>query len=171
MNRLDLRLPRRREFPCPRCKADLRGQSLYANCPSCGASIHAIFIEARRDSPHGYQMGALRIQKPWFRAIAHAIGYPRSAIEYVADAIAFAPARWFGKTNAKDICHGFGVVARKSFRDAAEAREMLIHWKLARSEDVGGLTMALLDHGLARADGVKSADDFAGLFVTERWFS
>jgi ribosomal protein S14 len=136
------------------------------------------FWLARAGKHRAHQATAFRLQRVWLRAIARSIGSTRSACEFVLDSTATVvrvPRGWFGKTpplDAKAICAGMAELCRINFRDAVEAREILTHWGIRRSEDVAVILRALVDAGMARAEGVKDFDrDFAGLFVTERWLS
>jgi uncharacterized repeat protein (TIGR04138 family) len=118
-----------------------------------------------------YRALCFRLQRVWMRSIARAIDSTRSAVEFVLDSFGVAVQLFGNRFTARQLCEALVELARRVIGNVDEAREMLLHWKIRSSEDVGRIAITLLQAGVAHADSIAAESEFAGVFRTDAVFS
>lgn len=106
-------------------------------------------------------MDQIRLREPRF----HERGYlfVLAALEYT-------------QTRRAERRHVSGVELAEAVRDLAIeqfgvlAREVLEHWGIRRTEDVGDVVFAMVEHGLLAAQPGDSRDDFAHVYEFDAAF-
>jgi len=159
----------REALRCTRCGLELPDALVGRNCPECGQAILRSALWSAPAVPEDAENPNEHPSRKPYAIIARNLGYPIDAFFFVGDAVRFAQQRAFGsrrsgvQVTARQLCAGVRDFAIGCFGDAAEARAVLRHWNIQRSEDIGRIVALLIEAVMLRTSEVMAEKEFAGI--------
>lgn len=162
-----------RDLACATCRYDLRGLDTDGKCPECGTPIiTSLCDDAIARLPNHREWDDLII-RPALEGIARRSGQcaaavllVRAALRYIgysADLAQRAPRH----ASAREVCRGLRRCTEVSFAGMDETLEILRHWNVTRSEDVGRIIWTMAEAGLVLASEHDHPSDYQDLFTLE----